>query len=144
MPPSAGYQGLVEYTSRMWAEYVNQFGQGDTYGFSVPEGSIDRLSMMGAVYGSREPYVLDLHIYDNPYNSYTAACDYLSSNNHNQGWVIGETYNNLASQASAFQSAQAYCSGKNTLFFLLQWPVSPGPITTPPTIAFNNYLAAGY
>lgn len=86
MPPSAGYQGLVEYTSRMWAEYINQFGQGDTYGFSVPEGSIDRLSMMGAVYGSREPYVLDLHIYDNPYNSYTAACDYLSSNNHNQGW----------------------------------------------------------
>lgn len=151
--PPPGYPAWLEYSQRLWNDYVAAFGSNDTLGFSIIAGTA-QVSQVGAVYGPSafgnhgSPQLFDVHIYDNPANSFVTAFNGLTSQGYQGvGWIIGEAFYNDATEATALR--QEVSSTGQKVFYLTEWPVtadrscSPDVNVAPPT-DFSNYQAQGF
>ena len=148
--PPPGYAALLQYDQMLWNYYVAQFGSSDTLGFSIIADSA-HVGQVSAVYGPSaygnqgSPQLFDVHIYDDPGNSFDTAFSGLNSQGY-QGvpWIIGEAFYNDATEASALR--QEINSTGQTVLYLTQWPVtadrncSPDVNVAPPG-DFSNYQA---
>jgi hypothetical protein len=148
--PPPGYAALLQYDQMLWNDYVAQFGSSDTLGFSIIADAA-HVGQVSAVYGPSAygnqgaPQLFDVHIYDDPGNSFGTAFSGLNSQGY-QGvpWIIGEAFYNDATEAAALR--QEINSTGQTVLYLTQWPVtadrncSPDVNVAPPA-DFSNYQA---
>ena len=148
--PPPGYAALLQYDQMLWNDYVSQFGSSDTLGFSIIADSA-HVGQVSAVYGPSAygnqgaPQLFDVHIYDDPGNSFDTAFSGLNSQGY-QGvpWIIGEAFYNDADEASALR--QEINNTGQTVLYLTQWPVSADRNCSPdvnvaPPADFSNYQA---
>jgi hypothetical protein len=151
--PPQGWAVLLQYDQMLWNDYVAEFGNADTLGFSIIADS-NHVGQVSLVYGPSaygnqgSPLVFDVHIYDETGNSFATAFNSLTSQGY-QGvpWIIGEAYYNDAAEAAA-QRQEVNSTGQ-TVLYLTQWPVTAdGTCSTAVNVAppanFSNYQAQGF
>jgi len=121
--PADNQPMLLRYTQRLWTDYTKSFGKKDTVGFSIITTiQQDRFTQIPLVYGNNPPEVFDLHIYDNPYQSFVNAHGRLKALGYtNIPWIIGEAYYNDQSEANDI--ARAIQETGQRVLFLLEWPL---------------------
>lgn len=148
--PPVGFTAMLQYSQELWNDYVAAFGSSDTIGFSIIADS-SHVSQVSAVYGptaygnNGSPQLFDVHIYNDPSNSFLTVFNSLNSQGY-QGvpWVIGEAYYNDAPEAMALR--QSITSTGQSVLYLTQWPVTsdlncdPNVNVAPPA-DFSNYIA---
>jgi len=155
--PTSEQKVLLDYTQRLWDAYTDDFGKGDTCGFSIIANT-NRISHIPQVYGNNPPYLFDFHFYRPSVvytegDMFTAAHQQMNQYGYtNQGWTISETYYDDATAARTLR--QAIDSTGRTVFYLMQWPVLaprvdyPNPpcpkAIVPPPVNFGAYIAQGF
>ena len=143
--PTPAQTALRDYDKRLWIDYNHVFGKADTVGFSII-GDPLRIGQLDAVYGGNQPYLFDLHFYDNEYNAFVAAHTKMASMGYTQGWILGEGYYNDTAAASDFRRASAD-TGRQ-VYYLTQWPLSRArtcaDVDVAPPTAFSAYTAQGF
>jgi hypothetical protein len=151
--PPPGFGAFLQYSQKLWNDYVSAFGGNDTIGFSIIADDA-HLSQVSAVYGPSPfgshgpPQVFDIHIYKDAGNSFESAFKALNAQGY-QGvaWVIGEAFYNDASEALALRQA-ATSTGQRVLY-VTQWPETADQTCNPdvnvaPPVNFSNYQAQGF
>lgn len=151
--PPPGYTAFLEYSQRLWNDYVSAFGSSDTLGFSIIADTA-HVSQVSVVYGPSafgshgSPQLFDVHIYDNPANSFVTAFNGLTSQGYQGvGWIIGEAFYNDATEAMGLRQ-EASSTGQK-VFYLTEWPVTADRSCSPdvnvaPPLDFSNYQAQGF
>jgi len=139
--------GWLTYVQWLWNNYRSVFGTSQTVGFSVvPGGGGYAQYNLADVYGTTFPPVFDLHFYDYAYATYLNTWSLLSSRGQTEGWVVGETYYNDATNASELWSAHQ--AAGNTVFWLAQWPLTRArtcsDVDVAPPSLYSNYSANGW
>lgn len=145
------------YARTIWNRYVNQFGTGDTVGFSIALDSTwtaaNRYGVIEQIYGTILPPALDLHIYgDGKSNSEAAIFSAtITQQNHMSEpvralpWIIGETYYNDATAASGL--AASMTSSSKSVLYVNQWPIirsTKGSTSAESLTNFSAYQASGF
>ena len=100
---------------------LHNSGSSDTLGFSIIADSA-HVGQVSAVYGPSAygnqgaPQLFDVHIYDDPGNSFDTAFSGLNSQGY-QGvpWIIGEAFYNDADEASALRQ-EIHNTGQTVLY----------------------------
>jgi hypothetical protein len=151
--PPPGYAAFLEYSQRLWNDYVSAFGSNDTLGFSIIADAA-HVSQVSLVYGPSafgnhgSPQLFDVHIYDNAANSFATAFTALTSQGYQEiGWIIGEAFYNDATEAMALR--QEVSSTGQKVFYLTEWPVTADRSCSPdvnvaPPADFSNYQTQGF
>lgn len=145
----------MSYAQSTWTRYVNDFGVGDTVGFSIALDSRwavqNRFGLIDQVYGATLPPALDLHIYGDSTGDTDAAIFHATYSLHNQmsaavrarPWIIGESYFN-DNRAAIDLGTSRIMTGKQVLF-LTQWPLQRSNGSTPSALApFDRYQDYGF
>lgn len=111
--------GWLQYSQRLWYDYVQTVGKADTVGFSFGAGyAVDNLA---EVFQNNFPPILSPHFYGaDTYSEYLTMWNKLNSRGQRQPWIIGEMIYNDAVQAA--QIAGARLVAGNTLNWVAQWP----------------------
>jgi hypothetical protein len=165
-PNTPMYVNWSEYTRKLYWNFLARFNRTETVGFSFPSNSDTlqyRIPHINYVYGSRPPYLYDVHIYgvesslDNPNDPWDSAYDKLIQADRlfddlgiNSGFIIGEAHYNSADTAQQIQRARR--DANRTVFHLYQWPVTRnGPTghqcnhaSVAPPSDYNNYRNNGF
>jgi hypothetical protein len=148
--PPLSYTALIEYDQKLWNAYVAKYSRNDTLGFSIiaDAAHVDQVSLVygASSYGNHGvPPLFDVHIYDDPADSFETAFSLLMSQGYGSvPWIIGETFYNDAAEAEALR-AEIRSTGQNVLY-LTQWPVTAGrncspDVNVPAPVEFFNYRA---
>jgi len=151
--PPLGFSALLQYDQKLWNDYVSEFGNNGTLGFSIIADSA-HVGQVSTVYGPSQfgnqgsPQLFDVHIYDETGNSFATAFNALTSEGY-QGvpWIIGEAYYNDAAEAAA-QRQEANSTGQKVLY-LTQWPLTSDEtcsdaVNVAPPANFSNYQAQDF
>jgi hypothetical protein len=145
--PADNQPMLLRYTQRLWLDYTKAFGKKDTVGFSIITAPRqDRFGQMPQVYGNNPPDVFDLHIYEDPYNTFLNAHERLTTLGYgNIPWIIGESYYNDGEEAADI--ARAIQETGQRVLFLLEWPLSKAKTCNDIDVVpldFGNYIKLGF
>jgi hypothetical protein len=151
--PPPGYDAMLQYSQRLWNDYVAAYGSADTVGFSIIADSA-HVDQVSAVYGpssfgsSGSPQLFDVHIYDETGASFATAFHALSAQGYSSvPWIIGEAFYNDATEAAALRQ-QATTTGQQVLY-LTEWPLTSDQNCSPdvnvaPPVNFSNYQAQSF
>jgi hypothetical protein len=120
--PNSNQSALLHYARRLWSDYTSTFGKNDTVGFSVVGDEPGRVQQIPAVYQGNYPYLFDMHFYDNAGSNFVSVRNTLANWGLTQGWIIGETFYDDPQEARELEQA-IYSTGQ-TVFFVLQWPLT--------------------
>jgi hypothetical protein len=143
--PAPGQDALRDYARRLWIDYTLTFGKNDTLGFSIiPDPA--RIARMPEVYQGNYPYLLDVHLYGNAYQTFKNVKSQLNSMGINSGWIIGESFYNDAQAAQEINAAINETG--QTVYYVAQWPLTRAVRCSDVDVAvpsqFNNWLAQGF
>lgn len=122
------------WTSRLWADYVSQYGKSDSYGFSIAYSAGTLTSAIAAydAAGTRpDSYAIDT---TDPGDLWNYFQELTASGDPTKPLVIQETSYNDATQMAGIQSQIAHFP--LNIAYIDQWPVSitvPADDASPPT-----------
>ena len=145
--PTPSQTQLREYARSLWAAYVAAYGKSDTVGFSIRPGSgpdelRSMIQQLPYVYDGNYPEVHSLHFYYQPRQSFEAAHDEMNKLGQAQGWIIGETFYNDASEANELKAAVT--STRRAVHYLTQWPITTSwgcaDVDVAPPVDYDRYL----
>ncbi len=140
--PGSNQPLLIEYTRRMWRNYLHNFERGDTVGFSIVCGSAgwnacrDRLRQLPRVYGNRFPHWFSFHYIGEDQEVYDRAWEWLRASGLVQPWIIGESGYDSAVEADNLR--QCLRRNGNVILWVSQWPAANPPV------AFQAYANQGF
>lgn len=106
------------YVRRLWSDYTNAFGTGDTVGFSTIADAYHLRALDW--YGSKRPAMYAFDIYNNVGDGLARAWDALGSE-RSKPILIMETYPNDPIVADQIRSALSEHAGMN-LIAVISWP----------------------
>jgi hypothetical protein len=144
--PASNQHILLQFSQRLWSDYVRMLGKKDTVGFSIiPDIKQNRFAQMRSIYGNNPPDVFDLHIYADSYDKFVNAHQQIAAQGYgNTPWIIGEALYNDAQEADELDQA-IKATGQRVLW-LTQWQKTRGskcPVNVVP-LDFNNYRSRGF
>lgn len=124
LTPAPNQPQTLQYTKRLWQDYVSEFGREDTVGFSIIGSRPERIANIPAMYGDKPPYLFDFHFYGDEnadeYQQFVNAHNQMRDMGYNQGWIIGETFYN--DPTSAENLRRAINDTGREVYWLTQWP----------------------
>jgi hypothetical protein len=147
--PDSTSGNQADYVTQLWNDYNFIFSKTTTLGFSVAEDA-SRLQNLIDIYDSTaagRAYLYDVHLYSDPGGDF-AAIDAVLDNEgeQNTGVIIGETYFNNPTVASALETAIGLAN--RTVFYLFQWPITSGSSTINVEATdlqyYGNYCSHGF
>jgi hypothetical protein len=151
--PPPGFGAFLQYSQKLWNDYVSVFGSNDTIGFSIIADDA-HLSQVSAVYGPSpfgnhgSPLVFDIHIYKDAGNRFESAFSALNAQGYKGvAWIIGEAFYNDAMEAQALR--QAANSTGQVVLYVTQWPETADQgcdpdVNVAPPVNFSSYQAQGF
>ena len=140
-----------DYCRRLWIDYVEKYGKGDTVGFSIPvDWRIEnRINTMDGIYSNDFPFVFSAHFYgymSDEFNEFVILDRLMKGHGHGQGWIIGESYYNDKSAAAGLK--RAIETTDRTVFYLTQWPMKRAGlcrhVDAAPPVEFGEFIEKGF
>lgn len=148
--PGPGQPLVLEYSRRLWRNYIRAYGRGDTVGFSVI-GDPAHVGRMREVYGDTPPRVFDIHFYGGTsgmteYELFRSSDRAMKGLRLSQPWIVGESFYDDSAAASQLRSA--LLATRRPVYYLTQWPLTRGSpcadVDVGAPTAFGAYVGAGF